>query len=75
MTTITISPEVQNKKELVAIPLKDYERFLAWKKDELVDEIILEGRQAVADFRAGKLPGPFKSAAELVKHLHKKTRR
>ena len=58
MTTITIPKKITYGAELVAIPRKEYERFLKIEKGEKVTEsdVLRWSREAKKLKKAGKLP-------------------
>lgn len=76
MTTITIPKKMTSREELVAIPRKDYEKFLyilkILPKDQLwfwTKEWQKKEKEANEDIDKGKVFGPFSSGKELLKSL------
>ena len=72
MKTITVPDNLIREKELVIIPRRDYERLLAGsaekveKRDSKIDREIAI---SMAEFKAGKIVGPFNTAKELMDSL------
>lgn len=70
MSTIMIPKKITKGEELVIIPRREYERFLAREKKTGVLDPNL--REALRDIKAGRVFGPFKTAKEGLRFLKKR---
>lgn len=83
MTVITIPKEHRNETRLIAVTPRRYKRLLEIEKKPVLrrsraakktaynaDESI---KRALADAKAGRVYGPFKTAEELFAHLDRKS--
>lgn len=68
MTTISIPKNIISGTKLVAIPYKEYEMLLAYKKNKELDEDLLD---ALKDIKKGRTIGPFSTLASGLKTLKK----
>jgi len=78
MSTITIPKEVDKNEDLIAIPRKEYQKFMRlfkilpksqwwfWTKEWQKKE-----EEADRDIKLGKLSGPYRNSKELEKTLKK----
>ena len=73
MTTITIPQKIDKEKELVAIPRKEYERFLLLEKSikKVKNSTEKSIEKGLKDLREGRVHGPFSSVKDFKKYLNK----
>ncbi len=77
MPTITIPRKLTKGEELVAIPRREYERFLSLeesikKEKKMVDLAIEEG---LRDLRAGRVSPVFSSSKIAIRYLHRQAKK
>lgn len=68
MTTITIPKKLEKEKDLVVIPKREYEKLLSISKKP-VKKLDRDLEKALAEIKAGKVFGPFRSMESLMKSL------
>ena len=71
MTTITISKKLIKNDDLVIIPRKEYERILRVAKKQGYNQLDKDLAQAIAEYKAGEVFGPFNSVKTFKDSLEK----
>lgn len=72
MKTITVPDNLVREEELVLIPRRDYEQLVSDSSKEIVKRdprIDRELAISMAEFKAGKVVGPFNTVKELMDSL------
>ncbi|MEK7077213.1 MAG: hypothetical protein AAB967_03205 [Patescibacteria group bacterium] len=67
MPTVSIPKKITKGEELVVIPRREYERFLAREKKAQALEPDI--REALRDIKAGRVFGPFTTVKEGLRFL------
>jgi len=70
MVTITIPKKITNRKELIIVPKKDWERLQKIAKMKISQLELEKGlKEALKDVKAGRLLGPFETVKEFKKAI------
>ena len=70
MTTMTIPKSLIKNDDLIVLPRKFYESLLrSASKKSFVSKLDRDLDEAIAEYRAGKTYGPFKTMAALKRSL------
>ncbi|NKQ39077.1 MAG: hypothetical protein HF967_06350 [Methanosarcinales archaeon] len=72
MATITISKKLIKNDDLIIIPRKEYEKILYAAKKQKYTQLDKDLDKAIAEYKAGKVFGPFNSAEDGIKFLKKR---
>ena len=71
MVTITIPKKLMKNDDLVIIPRKEYERILHVAKKRGYTQLVQDLDEAIAEYKDGKVLGPFNSVKTLKDSLEK----
>jgi len=70
MVTITVPKKITNRKELIIVPKKDWERLQKIAKMKISQLELEKGlKEALKDVKAGRLLGPFETVKEFKKAI------
>jgi len=71
MVTITIPKKITNRKGLIVVPKRDWERLQKIAKMKISQLELEKGlKEALKDVKAGRLLGPFETIKEFKKAIH-----
>lgn len=69
MATITIPQKLIKNDDLIIIPRKEYEKLFRIFKKKTYTQLDRNLDEAIAEYKAGKFFGPFKTAEQGIKFL------
>ena len=70
MVTITIPKKITNRKGLIVVPKRDWERLQKIAKMKISQLELEKGlKEALKDVKAGRLLGPFETVKEFKKAI------